>query len=912
MKENRPAAGWSPVEKWVTAALIAIAAVLLAVGLHCFPAAQAATYTVTEVDGVYVVNGDTEVVPVVLYADEGWTVANVTVDGNVYQDAEGRYYTVLNTDNFVISITAQGWYYLPRAGDADVEFLTAASYRDGVTTLTYTNPRREWNSCYVTPPTLMALDEIDEKGVVVTTEGYYYRTADGLTFAEMVHVRIENPTIDDFLNDQLYDQGNVDGIFMGHAIPGQISMTLNENYLFTGEMPTIDYYSEGEYAPEFTVSFPDERTIAVDCNDWSGITEITIRDLQVQVSPDAKVNLTFAESEYFSVYVNDTKTTSLTWGLGQDLPFWLDTGPKYSVSSWSEAITDCILSSEKWGNYYLYVSDVFPDDTGEGSIYGSVLDDDYTIIIEVDPAAFTPLVYVADTSGAGYTLTCTGGATPGTTEPIQLLLTVDAGYSQSVPTVTPPEGWVINEGDMSSENAPDGSVLWYITMVYGDGAVPAAPNELTVAVSGITANPGSGGGGGGGGDDTEPVPTKPAIRVENELDEENASSDTSLWPYGTVEEDGVSTTTVTDEELEALLELARQHAEDIEQLPGDGYKEGIIVIEDLGEGSANHTYILELTDPQFQRISDEEWDRFTVQTPAGSLSLYGQTIRETASQEGAVSFTIARLEHEGRPGVDVTLEVDHKAVTEFSETYGLRIFIPYVPAEGEDVNAITVEYIHEDGTVELVTECYYDAAAGGVYFFTNHLSKFGVVYRPAVFTDVGADHWASPYVTFLAARGLVGDSVTYRPDDKATRGELIELVAKALSAANLPNRAVQVYSDVPTSASVAQASNWVYYNNLAGSFTSGGQLRPNEAITREDMAALLGNVASGVGLRLRSKGLDTGYTDLNEIASYARQAVTRLRAAGILEMAENYKFNPDATLNRGEMAQIVAALLSNL
>ena len=48
------------------------------------------------------------------------------------------------------------------------------------------------------------------------------------------------------------------------------------------------------------------------------------------------------------------------------------------------------------------------------------------------------------------------------------------------------------------------------------------------------------------------------------------------------------------------------------------------------------------------------------------------------------------------------------------------------------------------------------------------------------------------------------------------------------------------------------------------------------------------------------------------MADYARQSVIRLRAAGVLEMTQNYKFNPDATLNRGEMAQIVASLLSNL
>ena len=335
-------------------------------------------------------------------------------------------------------------------------------------------------------------------------------------------------------------------------------------------------------------------------------------------------------------------------------------------------------------------------------------------------------------------------------------------------------------------------------------------------------------------------------------------------------------------------------------------------MEDLRPNSNIHTYILKLTESQFERISEEEWDRFTVQTPAGSLSLYGNTIREVAGLEGAVDFTIARLEYEGRPGADVTLTVDGKPVTTFSEVYGIRAFVPYVPAQEEDVNALLMDYIHEDGTVERVTESFYDETAGGVYVFTDHLSKFGVAYRPAVYSDVGADHWASPYVTFLAARGLLGQGSTFRPDDKATRGELLELLAEALSAANLPSRAVQVYSDVPASSSVARAASWAYYNNLTGSIASDGKLRPNEAITREDMAALVGNVASGVGLRLRSKGLDTGYTDLDDVASYARSAVIRLRAAGILEMPDNYKFNPKATLNRGEMARIVANLLSSL
>jgi len=279
-----------------------------------------------------------------------------------------------------------------------------------------------------------------------------------------------------------------------------------------------------------------------------------------------------------------------------------------------------------------------------------------------------------------------------------------------------------------------------------------------------------------------------------------------------------------------------------------------------------------------------------------------------------VQIVLKRLSDGDRPGLDATLVVNRSEVTVLDETYGIRIFIPYQPAEGEDVNALVIEYIHEDGTKELVTECSYDKDLGGLVFFVCHLSKFGVTYRPAAFSDVGPNQWSNPYVTFLVSRGILTGSSDgkFRPDDAATRGAFLTVITRALSAARLPSAATQTYGDVAAGSALAKASNWIYYNNLASDIVSGGKLRPSEAITREDAALLVNNVALGMGLRVRSKGLDSEYTDAGQISNYAQQAVTRLRAAGVLDMPQNQKFNPKATLNRGEMAQLVAMLLSNL
>ena len=911
-------------------------------GLHIYSLSSSMTggsqVTVTpDGEGGYVGADGTQVYPI--QQDLGdWTLI---VAGTIYQDGDGNNYAPEGTVD-AIALQKDG-LWLPTSYAEGADLPTGTSFTGGQTTLSYPAASLQANEATgvmesgVPSPPLTEVqaqgEPVDSVGAVQSTDGtWYYFTSQG-TFAPMpqLTVTVNNPSADlglEYPSGELYGTSSGQGTLTGYTV--------------------LDYMQTVQLTGGYTVSnITVEPAEFQDSVEWD-LDKITLsfygttppQELTLTVDVSKAVTLTFSPSQVYTVWSsgNDSSSENYLWTLGEDFPFELrlnegyydyDTDASIQVLSCTVSTLDQPLTPEEIGYDAQYWT---------GTIPGEVLTADCTITFEVEVTGVTSLIGVEPVSGPGYRLFSHFGAQPGpvgeySDNIITALLFVEADYDQSTPQLGLPDGysaqlhlradrnWVSVDGidgylETYRDELDKGTIIYVYEIAPDSGVFPESTDNLIVTVSGIepneTSNPPAGGGGGGSDDGS--LPSKPTIRVENQLNEENASSDTRLWPMGTVEKDGVSITTVTDEELEALIDLAQKHAEDVEQLEGDGYKEGIIVIEDLSEDSNIHTYILQLIDFQFQRISEEEWDRFTVQTPAGSLSLYGGSIQEVAALDGAVDFTISRLEHEGRPGVDVTLTAGGKPVTLFTETYGVRTFVPYVPTQDEDGNALLMEYIHDDNsTVERVAESFYDPAAGGVYVFTSHLSKFGVAYRPAVFSDVGADHWANPYVTFLAARGLLdSEGGTYRPDDTATRGELIQLLAQALSAAKLPAQPVQVYSDVPATSSLALASNWVYYNNLAGAITSGGTLRPNAAITREDMAALLGNTASGVGLRLRSKGLDTGYTDLDSVADYARQSVIRLRAAGVLEMTQNYKFNPDATLNRGEMAQIVASLLSNL
>ncbi len=537
-----------------------------------------------------------------------------------------------------------------------------------------------------------------------------------------------------------------------------------------------------------------------------------------------------------------------------------------------------------------YHFQIFPEN---GGVFGTDVTE-----IELSISGLVP-VSAAELAGTGYRLTTLQAATQGSAEPLVVQLTVEPDYNASTPTLVltePAQGFTV--GDPAVTDAEDGSVVYTYQITPETGSFPEDHTIFQFRVDGVVANV-----------------VEPTIRLENELDEGNISSDTILWPGTTVIEDGVSITTVTQEELDAMLELAKRKGEEAEKLEGDVLKEGIIVLE--GDTTQITAYQLLLTGPQFQQLTDGGFDRFTVAAPVGELSLYHETMEQADGendQRGLVRMTLKGQTHEGRNAVDATLSVAGVPITDIEEPYGARVLIPYQPETKEDTNALVAVYLPEHGAPVYLSESVYDGERGGLVLHVGHLSKFGVSYRPTVFTDVSADHWASPYITYLTSREVVlGDqSGKFHPDSAITRGEMVVLVVNALSEASLPDQLLQVYSDVPARSYLSRESNWLYYNNLDKGLTSAGKLRPYEQMTREDLAVLLDNVAQGIGLRIRSRGLDTEYTDAADIASYAKQAVTRLRAAGILDMASNYKYNPKATITRAEVAKIMAMLLQVL
>ena len=101
---------------------------------------------------------------------------------------------------------------------------------------------------------------------------------------------------------------------------------------------------------------------------------------------------------------------------------------------------------------------------------------------------------------------------------------------------------------------------------------------------------------------------------------------------------------------------------------------------------------------------------------------------------------------------------------------------------------------------------------------------------------------------------------------------------------------------------------WAADNNIVEGFT-GNTFRPDEAITREQMAAIISRYVAFENITLPELEEEPeAFNDVDQIHSYATEHVEALRITGIVKGDPNGNFNPRNNLNRAESATILTRL----
>lgn len=170
------------------------------------------------------------------------------------------------------------------------------------------------------------------------------------------------------------------------------------------------------------------------------------------------------------------------------------------------------------------------------------------------------------------------------------------------------------------------------------------------------------------------------------------------------------------------------------------------------------------------------------------------------------------------------------------------------------------------------------------------------------FNDIDDVPWAAAAIEALSEKGVVsgrGDNL-FCPQEYVTREEFVKLLVMLF---NLPSdeAAEHKFTDADSSAWYYPYLNAAYLGGIVSGKTD-GSFGVGEPVTRQDAAVMLNNCISAYSL---TYGEETEFTDNGNISEYARNAVKKIKAAGIISGYEDGSFLPLNPITRAEAAKIL-------
>lgn len=165
-----------------------------------------------------------------------------------------------------------------------------------------------------------------------------------------------------------------------------------------------------------------------------------------------------------------------------------------------------------------------------------------------------------------------------------------------------------------------------------------------------------------------------------------------------------------------------------------------------------------------------------------------------------------------------------------------------------------------------------------------------------------AGHWALRDILVVAARGLlpVNDKGEFQPNKPVTRAEAARLVVLAFGRGEvrpMKARFMDVAMGAPLGGFIESAAEAGWLDVTDGSF------HPDDAITRQDFAAMLIRALGYGRVAKMQVQIPTSYTDQSSISPDLRNAVAL--AAGLRIFSEGGNFRPNDSLTRAEAAATI-------
>jgi len=180
----------------------------------------------------------------------------------------------------------------------------------------------------------------------------------------------------------------------------------------------------------------------------------------------------------------------------------------------------------------------------------------------------------------------------------------------------------------------------------------------------------------------------------------------------------------------------------------------------------------------------------------------------------------------------------------------------------------------------------------------------------AHFTDLNPNAWYHEAVDYVVGHGLMNgvSDTLFAPQSSATRGMIVTILYRLEGE---PEMGENVFTDVADGAWYADAIAWANANGIVLGYGD-DTFRPNQAITREEMALIMYRYAAFKGCDTHQGADLSGYSDAQTVSPWAKDAMAWANAAGLIQGRTETTLAPKGTATRVELATILMRLIENI
>ena len=178
------------------------------------------------------------------------------------------------------------------------------------------------------------------------------------------------------------------------------------------------------------------------------------------------------------------------------------------------------------------------------------------------------------------------------------------------------------------------------------------------------------------------------------------------------------------------------------------------------------------------------------------------------------------------------------------------------------------------------------------------------------FTDVKASKWYYDAVKTVWEEGVMeGKSEgIFAPNEPMTRAQIVTIFYRLADRFETGLGKSLNFTDTKKNAWYADYLGWAVTEELVGGYPE-GDFRPNNAITRQELAKLIVEFLKYVIAKVESESLVESFADEKKFPAWSKEYIEALRETGLMGGDESGNFNPKKTATRAEVATVIVRML---